>query len=165
MPVPKTGPGDHSQSDHDSKSNTRPPIQPGTSSSHPEMGHFLRFSIQFHCSEKLRFPSTLFKKYLNCFCHGFLFLMFLLSRKSQCSPMTFSPVSWKRRPSYCCLLRLWTQMEFMALWVVFITVLKAWQMSSTQTPVRLFLPQAPHASQLLRHTRQGSSAWREWLLS
>lgn len=84
--------------------------------------------------------------------------------ENQCSPLTFSPVSWKRGPSYCCLLQLWTQMEFMAFWVVFITVLKAWQMSSTKTPVKLFLPQALHASQLLQLTRQGSSAWCELLL-
>lgn len=125
---------------------------------------FPTFSMKFHYPVRLHSPSILFLKYLNCCCHVFLFLILLLSRKSQCSSLTYSPVSWKRRQSYWCLLQLWTQMEFMAFGVVFITVLKAQQMPSKKTPVRVFLPQAPHTLWLLWHPRQGSSRWCELLL-
>lgn len=153
---PKTGPGDHNQSYHDSKR-----IQ-GHWFSLAALLPVLRWVVSyvfpyiFHCSGRLRFQLILLKKYLSCFCHGFLFLTFLLSRKRSCSPLTFLPIWRERIPAYWCRLQLWTQTECMSFGVVFITVLKAWQMSSAKTPAMLFLPPALNALQLLQHTRQGS---------
>lgn len=163
MPVRNTGTGDLSQSDHGSKSDTRPLIQPGSSSSGPEIGHFLCFSIPFHCPDRPHFPNMPFKKHLRCFCHGFLFLIFSLSRKSQCSPLTVSPVLCKGVPSYWCLLQLWAQMEFMAFWVVFTTVLKAWQMPSQKLLLVCFFPRR-HTLLSYCHMRDGSLTGCELLL-
>lgn len=58
--VPKACPGAYIQSCDGLKSNTRPWIQPHSSPSLPEIGHFLHVSIKFHYPVRLHFPSILF---------------------------------------------------------------------------------------------------------